>query len=73
MRLQLISLNQPGGLSFKKVDVFLRLAKGLKLLSFLKIFLSLSSKLSRYWCHSLSAMVSTSVSAVERETKRGKK
>ena len=73
IRLQLISLNQPGGLSLKKVDVFLWSVKGSKLLSFLKIFLLLSSRLLRYWCHSLSAMVSTSVSAAECETKRGKK
>ena len=73
IRLRLMALNHAGGLSLRNVDVFRWSAKGLKPLCFQKIFWSLSSRLSRKVCHSLSAMVSTSVRAADRETKRGRR
>ena len=56
-----------------KVEVFRVWAKGRKPLWLRKILASLSSRSSRNFRHSLSARVSTSVRAAERETKLGKR
>ena len=72
----LMDLNHFGGLSLRNVEVFLALAKGRNPLGvgfIRKIFWSWSSRSSRKACHSLSACVSTSVRAAERETKRGRR